>query len=412
MVQEMMEQYGDPLAYNSTRHVWYFDDVRIRLGYAERLADVFQYQSAQFDTLLPDELTQWPDERIYEYLISRVRTTRKGQRCRVIATTNPGNVGGQWVKRRWAAWLDRNHPRPAAPGELRWYKRDEDGHEVECDADDPDGLSRTFIPATLESNPHIDADYRKRLMALPEPWRSQLLNGDWTADEADDPWQLIPTAWVDAAMDRWKKPTDKPDALGVDVARGGSDDTALAPRMGRVIDELQSTPGKLTPDGPAVAALVVNACPPDAMIGLDIIGVGTSPYDILKAQGFNVIPLNGAAKAMRIEYGVEKPYTDRSGQLSMRNLRAGICWNLRELLEDGEIDLPPDPELRAELIALRWKITPAGVQVESKEDAKKRTGLGFHKSDSVGYACWVQHTAPPLSLSQLPSGFYSQASKD
>jgi hypothetical protein len=44
------------------------------------------------------------------------------------------------------------------------------------------------------------------LQSLPEPLRSQMLYGDFRAGVQDDPWQVVPTAWVEAAMARWKKP--------------------------------------------------------------------------------------------------------------------------------------------------------------------------------------------------------------
>jgi hypothetical protein len=86
---------------------------------------------------------------------------------------------------------------------------------------------------------------------LPEPLRSQMLNGDFKAGMVDDEWQVIPTAWVDAAMARWKPKDVLPeqDSLGVDVARGGKDETVIAPRYGNWYAELDCHEGKKTPDG-------------------------------------------------------------------------------------------------------------------------------------------------------------------
>lgn len=391
IIQEAYKWYGDPRHYNSTKHAWQWGQQRIRFGYAESLKHVFQYQSAQFDTLLVDELTQWDDPRIYEYLLSRVRTTDPQQRCRVVAFTNPGNVGGRWVVQRWRPWLDPNYPDPAEPGELRWFRRDDDGHDTECEPDHPDAVSRTYIPARLSDNPYLSDDYEKQLRALPEPWRSQLLDGDWSAGMEDDPWQLIPTAWIDAAMQRWTEPSGALDVLGVDVARGGDDNTVLAPRYGRTIGNLTVVPGKLTPDGPSVAELVVKAVTPQTAISLDIIGVGSSPYDILN-DGYRVTPVNGSEKALD-KYGEQ--CTDKSGRLRMRNVRAGMYWRLRELLEAGEIDLPDDTQLRAELVAVQWKITPSGVQIRSKDEIKAKIGCSPDRADAVAMATWIDNTPAP-----------------
>jgi hypothetical protein len=38
---------------------------------------------------------------------------------------------GLWVIKHWAPWLDPLHPRPARPGELRWFTTGSDGEEVD-----------------------------------------------------------------------------------------------------------------------------------------------------------------------------------------------------------------------------------------------------------------------------------------
>ena len=62
-----------------------------------------------------------------------------------------------------------------------------------------------------------------------------MLDGDFKAGMTDSQWQVIPTAWVDAAQARWKPKEVLPeqDSLGVDVARGGDDETVIAARYGR-----------------------------------------------------------------------------------------------------------------------------------------------------------------------------------
>jgi hypothetical protein len=39
------------------------------------------------------------------------------------------------------------------------------------------------------------------------------------------------------------------------------------------------------------------------------------------------------------------------------------------------VALPPDPELRADLCAPLWKLTPRGIQIESKEDRITESGI-------------------------------------
>lgn len=111
------------------------------------------------------------------------RSADPNQRCRVIATGNPPtSAEGQWVIRRWAAWLDKSHRNPAKPGELRWYTTiDGEDTEVAKDYLGPNGQrprSRTFIPALLEDNPDLaETGYASVIEAMPEPLRTMMREG-------------------------------------------------------------------------------------------------------------------------------------------------------------------------------------------------------------------------------------------
>jgi len=41
----------------------------------------------------------------------------------------------------WAPWLDPVHPRPAKPGELRWFTAGSDGEDIEVDGRGPHLIS-------------------------------------------------------------------------------------------------------------------------------------------------------------------------------------------------------------------------------------------------------------------------------
>lgn len=75
------------------------------------------------------------------------------------------------------------------------------------------------------------------------------------------------------------------------------------------------------------------------------------------------------------------------GRLGFRNLRAEATWRLRELLapdSEEKVALPPDPQLRADLACYRWKLVSGGViQVESKDDIRKRLGRSPDDGDAV-----------------------------
>jgi hypothetical protein len=232
-------------------------------------------------------------------------------------------------------------------------------------------MSRTFIPSRVSDNPYLmGTGYMATLQSLPEPLRSQMLYGDFQAGVQDDPWQVIPTAWVEAAMARWKPLLPKPtmDSVGVDVARGGRDNTVIARRHGMWFDEALAYPGTQTPDGPTVAGLVIAAGRDGAPIHLDVIGVGSSPYDFLNNAHQYVLGVNVSEKALG---------TDKSGRLRFFNQRSELWWKFREALDPANntgIALPPDNRLRADLCAPTWELSGATVKVESRDEIEKRIG--------------------------------------
>ena len=398
LILKSREMYGDPGFYNSSKHVWDFlDGQRIRFGHLEHEHDIYQYQSAEFDLIGFDELTQFTGFQ-YEYLLSRARTTLEGQNVRVVSCTNPGGEGNDWVMKRWAAWLDAGYPNPAKPGEMRWFKRRDDGKEIETTREDPDAMSRTFIPARLSDNPYLGDDYRKTLNLLPEPLRSQLLHGDWNAGRVDNPNQLFPTAWVQAAMQRWSPDgqTGTLTCVGVDVARGGDDQTVIAERYGDRFAPLQKYPGRRTVTGQDVVTLFASALLKGGSANIDVIGVGASVYDLAKGQGFDIHGVNWAERSTA---------TDKSGKLKFTNQRAEHFWRLREALDPDNgrrLALPDDPELLADLCALRWKMQPNGIRIESKDEIRKRLGRSPDCADAVALA---------LARSEKPTPFFVYGSR-
>lgn len=366
------KEFFNPNFYNGGKHIWNFsDNRRIRFGHLEYDKDVYQYQSAEFDLIGFDELTQFTKTQ-YEYMLSRARTTDRAQIVQVVSCTNPGGEGNDWVMERWAAWLDETYPHPAKPGEVRWFKRNAEGREVETAVNDPDGLSRTYIPAKLKDNPYLDDEYRKRLNLLPEPLRSQLLNGDWKAGQTDDAYQVIPREWIRAAMERWKnspRPTWAISAIGIDCARGGSDKHVIAERRRNWFAPLRKFPGAVVKDGDDALTLLHDIPIGDAPVNIDVIGIGSSVYDTAKKK-YKAVPVNVAE-------GAGENRTDKSGLFCFANKRAEYAWELREALDPkggAELMLPDDPELLGDLCAMRYKIVANKIKIELKEDIKARLG--------------------------------------
>lgn len=411
-VAEYDERSAD---YNKSEHVWTFRDGRVvELRQVEHEHDKEDYQGQPHDFYIFDEATQFPESAV-RFIIAWLRSTRPGQRCRVLLTFNPPpDSDGEWVVRFFAAWLDPSHPNPAKPGELRWFAA-VDHKEIEVSKDwrgvDEAGdeivpLSRTFIPAKLSDNKFQTAAYRAVLQSLPEPLRSQMLFGDFHAGREDNAYQVIPSAWVDLAQKRWRdrvaregKPKTPMTALGVDVARGGRDFTVRAPRYGNFVDELRRAPGTNTPDGQLTAELIERDIleHPGCLVQVDVIGVGGSVIDCLRngwvdKDGEQHGKIGRRAVAMNASEGSDE--TDKSGTLGFVNQRAEWTWKAREALDPAsgmDICLPPDPQLKADLCALYWRPTVRGIKIELKDEVKERIGRSPDDGDAVINALAIKH---------------------
>ena len=219
---------------------------QVEFGSCPHEKNKLRWQGRPHDLKAFDEICHFT-RPIFMFLKSWVRSEHPNQRKRVVCTGNPPtDQEGAWVVDYWAPWLKEEHPNPAAPGELRWFVTTRNG-DVDVEVSGPEEVeingemliprSRTFIPALLEDNPYLssDTDYLAVIQALPEPLRSQILTGNFGIEAEDSQWQIVPSDWYDMAVIRWEHGLGKSDvlqAVGVDVARGGGDNTTLAPLYG------------------------------------------------------------------------------------------------------------------------------------------------------------------------------------
>lgn len=382
---------------------WKLKNRLIKFGGCQYADDWTKYQGDPKDFLGLDELPNFLEDQ-YRALIAWNRSVIKGQRSRTIGAGNPPMTPeGMWVIKYWGPWLDKNHPNPAVPGELRWYTTIDD-EDVDVGGPGPVIIagkplldkngkailpkSRTFIPAELADNPDLEeTGYGDRLAALPGPMRAAMKEGDFSASLQDNIWQVFPTDWIDTAMRRWNEAgrNSVMTAMGVDVAQGGSDQTVLARRHGGWFDELKVYKGTDTPDGPTVGGLIVMHLRNGAEVIIDMGGgYGGGTVTHLKQNGIIPTPYNGTFAG---------PGRDRTGIIKFSNLRAAAHWKLRDQLDPNfgsGIALPPDSELRADLASIRWQPSSLGARILEKAEIKKLIGRSPDRSDAVVMANWAE----------------------
>lgn len=361
------------------------------------LGDETAYQGRAKDFLVFDEASNFLEEQV-RFLMGWVRSVDPNQRCQTLMTFNPPTtVEGRWIISYFAPWIDKKHPNPAKDGEVRWFAMLND-RETEVPGPDPvadrDGrmvrpMSRTFVAARVKDNPDLanSAQYLATLDSMPEPKRSLFRDGDFAAATEDDPMQAIPTAWVEAAMARWKQPNPTPemDSIGVDVAMGGRDKTIIARRHGMWFDAPIVYEGHRCTDGPTVAGFVLAAQRQRAPIHIDLFGVGAEPYGhLMKMQ----------APVLGVSMGEKVGERSAEGRRPFYNVRSMLWWRMREALDPTnphKIELPNSRELLADLCAPKWEERAGGVIYVQGRDEIIET-LGRSPDFGTAYILALMHT--------------------
>jgi hypothetical protein len=235
------------------------------------------------------------------------------------------------------------------------------------------GEWKTFHVSCLDSPRVSDAFVREMQLRYGEdsPAYHVRVLGNFPPREEDT---VIPVELIDGAMNREIKIAKQTKSVwGLDVARMGSDASALAKRRGPVVEEIQTWKGldlmQLT--GAVVAeyeALVPSEQPVEILV--DSIGLGAGVLDRLRELGLPARGINVAeSPAMKGTYA---------------NLRAELWFKCKGWLANRDVKIPKDEQLFAELASPRYTFTSSGkMQVESKESMKKRGLASPDKADAL-----------------------------
>ncbi len=205
----------------------------------------------------------------------------------------------------------------------------------------------------------------------------------WLAaqEATEDAAQVIPSAWIRAAQERWKpEPPRGIPLCAIGVGVRGYLDPVIAVRHDGWYAPLGVIPSYQTPHGRDLAALVMRFRKGDA---LPVIDVGES----LGAQAFAHLKDN-EVKAYAFRALDEVMERTAEKQMEFADKRAAVYWRFREALDPANdsgspISLPDDPELVAQLEAVRWEQSPNGIKVESKEKVEAKLRRPSNRADAV-----------------------------
>lgn len=174
--------------------------------------------------------------------------------------------------------------------------------------------------------------------------------------------------------------TDARLIIGVDVALGDNDKTAIIRRKGRVAYNLETFRNMNTMEIAGMIKHVIEKENPHRVY-IDCIGVGAGVVDRLREMGYQFVEGVNVARS-----------ADQKDKF--RNLRAELWHTMREwLCQEMAVQIPDTDELHGDLCNLGYKYDSSGrLLIESKDDLRAR---GMPSPD----------TADALALT-FYSGFY------
>jgi hypothetical protein len=366
----------------------------VAIGLSTNDSNRFQGYHSEHLLVVVDEAAGVAEE-IFEAIMGVLTSAH----CRLILIGNPTDIGGQfyrafrtegWKTGKTAAWDTPNFKELGITRE--------------------DIINNTW-EAKVPRKDNGDFDW-------PYPW---LITPKWAHDaflewgtshpawfarvEGEFPEQgeynVIPLGWIEQAQDRWPDvvPDRKePIVLGVDVARGGMDLSAIAVRQGAKILSIETFSNM---DGPLLAGEIAVRYRrlKASRANIDIIGLGAAVEDALKDPVYHditVVPVNVATSS---------DVLDSDGNRKYQNLRAELWWTLREALDPKTKDplaLPPGDSLLGDLAAPKYDFRKGWIQVEAKEETKKRLGRSPDEGDAVMLTFAPKTTSTVLTFSTQP----------
>ncbi len=159
--------------------------------------------------------------------------------------------------------------------------------------------------------------------------------------------------------------------IGVDVALGDTDKTAIIRRKGRVAYNLETFRNMNTMEIAGMLKHVIEREKP-YRVYIDCIGVGAGVVDRLRELGFYFVEgVNVARSANRKD--------------KFRNQRAELWSEMRDwLMQEMEVQIPDSDELHGDLCNLGYKYDSSGrLLIESKDDLRARGMPSPDTSDAL-----------------------------
>ncbi len=368
-------------------------DEWIALGISTNQPDRFQGFHARHLLVIVDEAAG-----VSEEIFEAIEGVLTSAHCRLLLLGNPTQIGGTFYRsHREPGWKTFHIAAWDSPNFSTFGITEDDlesGAWRDKAVKNPDGTFAWPMPWLI--TPEWAAG-RLKAWGRGHPAYQARVAGNFPTQGENN---VIPLAWIEAATERWEDTKGEGSyVLGVDVARYGNDLSVIAARQGQKVERLQVLSGKSN-DEVAGEALKTARKYKAQYIKVDEIGLGAGVVDFLRLEKAAVIPVNVAQASEVLDENKNKVYA---------NLRAELWWHLREELDPtnpAPLALPPDEDLLGDLAAPTYKINMKGaIQIEDKEETKKRLGRSPDRGDAVVLSF------APINTVEIPHLVFGGATK-
>lgn len=354
-IRRLHKQHGLPGRVNQVE--WLIDEELVAFGRKPADTDeaAFVGIHAPYVLVVLDEACGVPESL---WIGAEAITT--GPWCRILAIGNPDNAATHFFK-------------VSQPGS-GW-------HPIKISAFDTPNFTGEKVPEKVAVSLISTewAEEKKQEWGEDNALYNSKILGEFTLDSADTVVRSSDVATCRVDTEASYSPADlSPVELGVDVG-GGLDETVVRERRG----VLAGREWRIRSDRPEkIAPLVLRAIRESGAtaVKIDSIGVGFGAIGELRNAASR-----GEHSARIIGVNVSENPRDKK---KFHNLRAEMWWNLgRELSAQGGWDLSKMENADntcAQLLQPRWQLDSKGrIQVEPKDDIRKRTGRSPDNADAL-----------------------------
>ncbi len=333
---------------------WYVDQELIAYGRkpadhvdADEARQAFQGIHAKYVLVVIDEAAGVP-----KWLWEAVDTLVTNEASRVLAIGNPDDPSTEFAKTHApASGWNRIH---ISAFDLPWST----GEEV------PEHLHDVLTGETW-------VEERKKKWGVDSPLYISKVLGEFPEITEDT---LITPAMLRKAYETELAGLEA-GRIGVDIARLGKDETVVYRNRGGVIRLLDSLGKADTMKTAGKIGQILDRWRDEVSAVVDVIGIGAGVVDRLRERNYRIVAFDSSNKALQPR--------------RFKNRRSEMWWTVRELIEDGGIDLDErDEDLAAELLSIKWEPDSAGRNVvEEKKLTARRLGHSPDRADAMMMSC-------------------------